>query len=129
MGMSLSIAKFKWRGDKLDANYKELSQEVVVTDFMDSIISEKYISFFIVFEGDEEVKYREISKESLRRFSEEIDAKVDNLLIDLEQVSGKSRKEETTLEIRSIFLLNKLIKEFLFNQCTDSTCVIKFLIS
>ncbi|HAI9333738.1 TPA: hypothetical protein HLC05_001891, partial [Escherichia coli] len=65
MGMSLSIAKFEWQGDKLDANYKELSQEVVVTDFVDSIISEKYISFFIVFEGDEKVKYREISKESL----------------------------------------------------------------
>ncbi|HAX1978427.1 TPA: hypothetical protein JW675_004972, partial [Escherichia coli] len=96
MGMSLSIAKFEWQGDKLDANYKELSQEVVVTDFVDSIISEKYISFFIVFEGDEKVKYREISKESLYKLSEEIDAKVDNLLNDLEQVSGKSRREETT---------------------------------
>lgn len=129
MGMSLSIAKFECQGDKLDANYKELSQEVVVTDFVDSIISEKYISFFIVFEGDEKVKYREISKESLYKLSEEIDAKVDNLLIGLEQVSGKSRREETTSKIRSIILINKLIKEFLFNQCADSTYVIKFLIS
>ncbi|MCU6387192.1 hypothetical protein [Enterobacter quasiroggenkampii] len=129
MGMSLSIAKFEWQGDKLDANYKELSQEVVVTDFVDSIISEKYISFFIVFEDDEKVKYREVSKESLYKLSEEIDAKVDNLLNDLEQVSGKSRREETTSKIRSIILINKLIKEFLFNQCADSTYVIKFLIS
>ena len=129
MGMSLSIAKFEWQGDKLDANYKELSQEVVVTDFVDSIISEKYISFFIVFEGDEKVKYREISKESLYKLSEEIDAKVDNLLNDLEQVSGKSRREETTSKIRSIILINKLIKKFLFHQCADSTYVIKFLIS
>ena len=119
MGMSLSIAKFEWQGDKLDANYKELSQEVVVTDFVDSII----------FEGDEKVKYREISKESLYKLSEEIDAKVDNLLNDLEQVSGKSRREETTSKIRSIILINKLIKEFLFHQCADSTYVIKFLIS
>ncbi|HDN2673081.1 TPA: hypothetical protein ACGQVR_002288 [Klebsiella michiganensis] len=129
MGMSLSIAKFERQGDKLDANYKELSQEVAVTDFVDSIISEKYISFFVAFEVDEEVKYREVSKESLYRFSEEIDAKVGNLLIDLEQVSGKLRREETISEIRSIILINKLIKEFLFNQCTDSTYVIKFLIS
>lgn len=45
--MSLSIAKFEWQGDKLDANYKELSQEVVVTDFVDSIISENTYHFLL----------------------------------------------------------------------------------
>lgn len=127
--MLLSVTKFEKQGDRLDAAYSTLSREVLVTEFINSLILEKYILDFAVFEDDEEVKYREISKESIAQLSSEIDNIADRLFKNLQSVSGKSKREEIISNIQDINLLNHLIKIFLFNQGENDSSTIRILIS
>lgn len=129
MSMLLSVTKFEKQGDRLDAAYSTLSREVLVTEFINSLILEKYILDFAVFEDDEEVKYREISKESIAQLSSEIDNIADRLFKNLQSVSGKSKREEIISNIQDINLLNHLIKIFLFNQGENDSSTIRILIS
>lgn len=130
MSMYLSIAKFKNVEGKLDANYSTVSEkEVNVTTFINSLIPEKYISEFIVFEDNEELKYREIPNKYLTNLSKEIDNKTDTLLSELASSLGSSKRQEITSNIKDIFLLNYLIKTFMINSHINNSNHIKFLIS
>ncbi|WP_322044701.1 hypothetical protein [Paraburkholderia sp. J67] len=129
MSMNLSVAKFETREGKLNSDYSNLSKEVIVTDFLDSLISEKFVSSFQAFEDDEGLEYREISTTHIIELSEKVDHIEDKLLSDLENASGKSKREELISNIRDITLLNMLIKIFLINDGMTDSRNIKLLIS
>lgn len=129
MSMYISISEFKEKENKLDSDYSTISKEVVVTEFLDSLISEKYISYFTAFEDGEKLEYREIMKEHIPVISKEIDDIADTLFSELKNTSGNSRKEEIFSKIRDINLFNQLIKIYLLNNCTSSSTTVKILIS
>ncbi|MCR9916535.1 hypothetical protein NB550_03490, partial [Vibrio parahaemolyticus] len=104
MSMYISVSKFKEKDGRLNADYSTISKEVVVTEFLDSLISEKYISYFTAFEDDEELEYREITKECIIEMSKEIDNIADGLFSELKNTSGKSKREEIILKIRDVNL-------------------------
>lgn len=129
MSMYISVSSFNMKDKKLDANYTELCREIVVTDFLNDILTEKYISIFSVFEDDEVLEYKEVSKECVADLSDEIDKLSDDLLIKLNNTSGKSKKEDIVSKLRDITLLNQLIKVFLFNGGLAASSHIKIIIS
>lgn len=129
MSMYLSVAKFEIQNEKLDADYSNISKDVAVTDFLNSLIFEDYISSFSAFEEDEEIKYSEISNKYISKLSGELDEIIDGLLSDLIKTSGISKREEITAKIQDIILLNRLIKIFLLNHVLNDSSTIKILIS
>ncbi|PWF62544.1 hypothetical protein CBX96_15765 [Shewanella sp. BC20] len=129
MSMCLTVSDFKIQGENLDSNYSELSREVNVTGYLDSLLSEKYISLFSAYEEDEELEYREISKENVSILSEEIDKLTDDLFDELNSTAGRSKREEIVSKLRDITLLNQLIKVFLLRGGLASSSNIKLLIS
>ena len=129
MSMYISVSSFNMKDKKLDANYTELCREIVVTDFLNDILTEKYISIFSVFEDDEVLEYKEVSKECVADLSDKIDKLSDDLLIKLNNTSGKSKKEDIVSKLRDITLLNQLIKVFLFNGGLAASSHIKIIIS
>ncbi|QXC35585.1 hypothetical protein [Aeromonas sp. FDAARGOS 1407] len=129
MSMYISVSGFNMKDKKLDANYTELCREIVVTDFLNDLLTEKYISIFSAFEEDDVLEYKEVSKECVASLSEEIDKLSDDLFIKLNNTSGKSKKEEIVSKLRDITLLNQLIKVFLFNGGLAASSHVKIIIS
>lgn len=129
MSMCLTVSNFISQDEKLDSNYTELSREVNVTEFLDTLLSDKYISLFSAHEEDEEIEYREVSKNKILILSEEIDKLSDDLFGELYSTSGKSKREEIVSKLRDITLLNQLIKVFLLNGGLATHGNIKLLVS
>ncbi|WP_320034372.1 hypothetical protein [Halarcobacter sp.] len=128
MSMTLSVVEFKKENGQLQANYISHSKDVIVTEYINSFISEEYISEFSVFEDDEEVIYRELDLTSVKSLSPEVDKKEDNLLTELKKTSGKSMRDEILNNLQDIVCLNRLIKQLLL-MLSNKSCIAKLIIS
>ncbi|EGR2715002.1 hypothetical protein DUG80_24380 [Vibrio parahaemolyticus] len=129
MSMYINVSEFKIKDNKLDANYTELSREIVVTEFLNDLLIGKYISLFSAFEEGEVLEYKEITKKNIASLSKEIDRLSDELFVDLQNALGKSKKEEIVSKLRDVTLINQLIKVFLLNGGLDTSSNVKIIIS
>jgi|GEM_PF-3549106 len=130
MSMELNVVKFKHKNGRLDADYSAGREGVLVTEFLNGLISEEFISEFSAFEEGEEIIYREILEDDIPKLSEKTDEKMNSLLFSFEEALGKSKKEELWNNIKDIILLDQLLKRFLIecNSSDSSDDTIKFLI-
>lgn len=126
MSMSVIVGNFNKIENRLSSEYESKSGEVVVTEYIDSLLSD-YVTEFEAFEDDESIVYKEINSASVIKISEVIDSKFDDLIEELEKTSGHTKKKELLTHIKDLHLINSLIKRFLILS-PDSQCNIKLLI-
>ena len=129
MSMSLNVALFQSEDEKLQAEYSDLSKNINVTEFLNSFISEDYISEFTVFEEDEEIVYREINSKFIDELSRKSDEIEDALFVELREISGKTKREESINKIQDLTLLNRLIKIYLLSLKSNKSNLVKILIA
>ena len=113
MGMKIVVVSFEEdKNKKLLADYKVLSEEVKVTDFLNIFLQSSYITDFEVFEEDEEVLYKEIKSNSIKSMSIELDEKGKTIFSSIKETSGNQKREEFLNNLEDIFYLNILLKKF-----------------
>lgn len=129
MSMTLSVVEFKNEHGQLQADYESLSKDVVVTEYLNSIISEEYMSELSVFENGEEVFYREINLASIKQLSPILDEYEDSLFIELIKTSGKNKRSEIIDNLRDLSCLNRLVKKILLILLVDNHSNVRLIIA
>lgn len=129
MSMKIVIASFEEdKNKKLLADYKLLSEEVIVTEFLDSFLESSDIGYFKVFEEDEEVLYKEIKSNSIKPMSIELDKRSKEIFHNIRETLGNKKREKLLDNLEDIFYLNILLKKFCQELLLNNKSKIKLII-
>jgi len=127
--MKIVIASFEEdKNKKLLADYKLLSEEVIVTEFLDSFLESSDIGYFKVFEEDEEVLYKEIKSNSIKPMSIELDKRSKEIFHNIRETLGNKKREKLLDNLEDIFYLNILLKKFCQELLLNNKSKIKLII-
>jgi len=113
MGMKIVVVSFEENKDKnLSADYKSLSNEVVVTEFLNNFFKPEDTSDLDVYEEDEKISYRELKSSSIESVSEQVDKECKSLFDKIKQTLGSKAIKELLDNLKDIVYLNTLLKKF-----------------
>jgi len=113
MGMKIVVVSFEENKDKnLSADYKSLSNEVVVTEFLSNFFKSEDTNDLYVYEEDEKISYRELKSSSIESVSEQVDKECKSLFDKIKQTSGREKTKELLDNLEDMVCLNTLLKKF-----------------
>ena len=113
MGMKIVLVSFEEdKNKKLLADYKSLSDEINVTEFLNKLLKPNYITDLKVFEEEEEIIYQEIEFSSINSISIELDKEGKIIFDRIKETSGNNKRNEFLDNLEDIFCLNILLKKF-----------------
>ncbi len=128
MGMKMLVASFEEdKNKKLLADYKSLSEEVKITEFLNNFLKNRNIKELKVFEDDEEVFYKEIELKLAKSISLEVDERGKKIFIEIKNTSGNEKRKELISNAEDLFYFNILLKKYC-NELSNNKNKIKLII-
>lgn len=128
VSMSIIVGRFQSNGESLLANYTTLSREVVLTEFLERLISTLTTEDLTVFEETEEITYRQIHKINIIKIIDLLETALYDTTEQLTKTKGESKRKELSEHIEDISKLGILINRYLTALIADSEKHIKLLI-
>lgn len=129
MGMKIVVVSFEEdRNKKLLADYKSLSDEINVTEFLNNFFKSFDIGDLKVFEEDEEIIYQEIKSSCVESISMRLDKECKILFGRIKDTSGNKKRNELLNNLEDIFYLNILLKKFCQELLLNNKNKIKLII-
>jgi len=129
MSMSVTLAKFKTSGNKLLADYSEIGSEVLLTEFLDHLISEFATNDLIVFEEEDEIIYRQFHKSTMPEITNTLERESFKLFSAARKAKGNEKIQEILNHIEDISRLNTLITRYYLNSSIYINETFKLLIA
>lgn len=127
--MSVILAKFKTSGDKLLADYSQIGSEVLLTEFLDRLISESATDDLIVYEEEEEVTYKQLHKSTVPDIINILEQELSTLFSVARKAKGSEKTQEVLNHIEDISRLNILITRYYLNSSVNINETFKLLIA
>ena len=122
MTMSIILAELETVDKKLSANYKELSEGILVTDYINSILT---LSEFKAYEDDEEIIYSELTTKNMDDLIKVIKKKI---ILSTDRIIVSEPKDEIKNNILDLFKLYGILLNFYKISCLKSKNTLKVLV-
>ncbi len=129
MGMKIIVVSFeKNKNKELLADYKSISNEVNITEFLNIFLQSTDIIDLEVLEEDEKIIYQEIKSSSIKSISIQLDKRGKNIFSSIKKTSGNKKRNEFLDNLEDIFYLNILLKKFFQELLLNNENNIKLII-
>lgn len=126
MSMSMVVGELKTnQNNQLDADYKELSNKIIITEYMDEVVTEFLDEIKVYEEVDEneygEIIYKTFFSLNLEKMSEKIDELSSKLFQDFYDIKGKKEQRVIVEKLENLNKIDYLLKKMLIEKSKDTS--------